>query len=112
MKERIQNRVAELRKSRGAGAADLARRVNVSRQTIYAIEAGTFVPNTEVALLLARELEVSFDELFCLSPAQLPSSAPLKAEVLSASSLSKGQPVRICQIGSKWVSVPVSATPY
>ena len=24
----------------------------------------------------------------------------------------KGQPVRICQIGSRWVSVPVSASPY
>jgi putative molybdopterin biosynthesis protein len=24
----------------------------------------------------------------------------------------KGQPVRICQVGSRWVTVPVSATPY
>ena len=48
------------------GASDLARRVNVSRQTIYAIEAGTYVPNTEVALNLARELEVTVDELFSL----------------------------------------------
>ncbi len=111
-KDGIENRLAQIRQSRGIGVADLARRVNVSRQTIYAIEAGTFVPNTEVALLLARELEVPFDELFSLSPAQLPSSASLKAEVLSASSPAKGQPVRICQIGSKWVSVPVSATPY
>jgi putative molybdopterin biosynthesis protein len=48
------------------GASDLARRVHVSRQTIYAIEAGTYVPNTEVALNLARELEVTVDELFSL----------------------------------------------
>ncbi len=38
----------------------------MSRQTIYAIEAGTYVPNTEVALNLARELEVTVDELFSL----------------------------------------------
>ena len=58
MKTRVKNRLAQIRKSRGIGAADLALRVEVSRQTIYAIEAGTYVPNTEVALHLARELGV------------------------------------------------------
>ncbi len=66
MKTNITNRVAEIRKSRGLGASDLARRVEVSRQTIYAIEGGTYVPNTEVALRIAQELEVSIDELFQL----------------------------------------------
>ena len=46
------------------GASDLARRVHVSRQTIYAIEAGTYIPNTEVALNLARELKTTVEELF------------------------------------------------
>ena len=69
MKPRVENRLAQIRKSRGVGASDLARRVNVSRQTIYAIEAGTYVPNTEVALNLARELEVTVDELFSLQAA-------------------------------------------
>jgi molybdate-binding protein len=32
--------------------------------------------------------------------------------VLSVAAPAKGQPVRICQIGSKWVSVPVPNTPY
>ncbi len=66
MKTRVENRLGQIRKSRGVGASDLARRVHVSRQTIYAIEAGTYVPNTEVALNLARELEVTVDELFTL----------------------------------------------
>ena len=108
----VENRLSQVRKSRGVGASDLARRVNVSRQTIYAIEAGTYVPNTEVALHLARELEVSVDELFSLSSGSQQSPESLSAEVLSASAPAKGQPVRICQIGSRWVSVPVSATPY
>ena len=34
---------------------------------------GTYVPNTEVALNLARELEVSVDELFSLQAADLKS---------------------------------------
>lgn len=111
-KTRIETRLGPVRKSRGIGASDLARRVNVSRQTIYAIEAGTYVPNTEVALHLAHELEVSVDELFSLSPGSLKSPESLTAEVLSASSPDIGQPVRICQVGTRWVSVPVSATPY
>ena len=63
MRTRVENRLAQFRKSRGLGTSELARRVNVTRQTIYAIEAGTYVPNTEVVLHLARELEVGIDEL-------------------------------------------------
>jgi putative molybdopterin biosynthesis protein len=86
--------------------------LNVSRQTIYAIETGAYVPNTELALLLARELEVGFDELFSLAEDSRPSPDSLVAEVLSASAPAPGQPVRVCQIDSRWVSVPVTATPY
>jgi len=112
MKPRVENRLAQIRKSRGTGASDLARRVNVSRQTIYAIEAGTYVPNTEVALNLARELEVTVDELFSLQMGNQKSPESLSSEVLSAEKPAEGQPVRICQIGSRWVSVPASASPY
>src|SRR6267378_1213148 len=112
MKARVQSRLAQIRKSRGVGASDLARRVRVSRQTIYAIEAGTFVPNTEVALNLARELEVSVEELFSLQQASRTSPGSLTAELLSAAAPANRQPVRICQIGSRWVGIPVSASPY
>jgi putative molybdopterin biosynthesis protein len=112
VKTRVDNRLAEIRKSRGLGTSDLARRVHVSRQTIYAIEAGTYVPNTEVALHLARELEVPVDELFSLKEGTQSSPESIAAEVLSAAAPERGQPVRICQIGSRWVSVPVSASPY
>src|SRR5439155_10457125 len=111
-KTRVENRLGEIRKSRGVGASDLARRVHVSRQTIYAIEAGTYVPNTEVALNLARELEVTVDELFLLQEVSQKSPESLAAELLGATAPSKGQPVRICQIGSRWVGVPVSSAPY
>src|SRR5665213_3743051 len=111
-KTRVQSRLDQIRKSRGVGASDLARRVGVSRQTIYAIEAGTYVPNTEVALNLARELEVAVDELFSLQSGSQKSPESLATEVLSAETPVKGQPVRVCQIGSRWVSVPVSASPY
>lgn len=111
-KTSVDNRLAQIRKSRGIGASELARRVNISRQTIYAIEAGTYVPNTEVALHLARELEVAVDELFSLSSTAPNPPESVTAEVLSAAAPVKGQPVRLCQIGAKWVSVPVPNTPY
>ncbi|MFN7936115.1 MAG: substrate-binding domain-containing protein [Bryobacteraceae bacterium] len=112
MNIRVENRLAEIRKSRGVAASDLARRVNVSRQTIYAIEAGTYVPNTEVALNLARQLEVTVDDLFSLEEEGSLGPDALAADVLSAEPPHDGQPVRICQVGARWVSVPVSASPY
>ena len=111
-KPRVASRLAQVRKSRGIAASDLAKRVNVSRQTIYAIEAGTYVPNTEVALRLAHELEVTVDDLFTLQPGSLHTLDTLSTELLSDSPPAEGQPVRICKIGSRWVSVPVSASPY
>jgi len=112
VKEHVESRLTQVRKSRGVTVSELARRTHVSRQTIYAIEAGTYVPNTEVALHLARELEVTVDELFSLQVGSPKSPESLAAEVLSSAVPAKGQPVRICQIGSRWVSVPVSASPY
>lgn len=112
MNQQVANRLAQVRKSRGLSASELARRVNVSRQTIYAIEAGTYVPNTEVALQLARELEVKVDELFSLNEGEQQPLESVAAEVLSAAPAEKGQPVRVCQMGSRWVGVPVTASPY
>lgn len=111
-KSRVENRVAQIRKGRGISASDIARRVHVSRQTIYSIEAGTYVPNTELALLIARELEVSIDELFSLSGDSPASPNLLTADVLSATPPVEGQPVRTCQVGTRWIGIPVSATPY
>jgi putative molybdopterin biosynthesis protein len=108
----VQSRLSETRKGRGIAASDLAHRVGVSRQTIYAIEAGTYVPNTEVALRLARELEVTVDELFALQETAQTPTESLATDFLSVAQPLQGQPVRICQVGSKWISVPVSASPY
>ena len=109
MKTRVENRLAKIRKSRGVGASDLARRVNVSRQTIYAIEAGTYVPNTEVALNLARELEVTVDELFSLQRGSQKSPESLAAEVLSAARrrrASRCASARSDRAGSAFPSAP------
>ncbi|MBI2689713.1 MAG: helix-turn-helix domain-containing protein [Acidobacteria bacterium] len=111
METRVQNQLASIRKGRGVGAADLAARVGVSRQTIYAIEAGSFVPNTEVTLRLARELEVAVEELFSLSGDAPEILESVGSEVLSATSINKGQAVRVCRVGGRLVSIPVDGAP-
>ncbi len=112
MQARVENRLAAVRKSRGVSASDLAQRIGVSRQTIYAIEAGTYVPNTEVTLRLARELGVSVEELFALPPERAKPARAMATEILSATVPGKGQAVRIGRVGARWLAVPVSASPY
>jgi len=45
---------------------DLAARAGVTRQTIIAVEKGTFNPSVKLALKLASILEVKVEELFNL----------------------------------------------
>ena len=44
----------------------LADMVSVSRQTIVSIEKGNYAPSVKLALLLAKVLETSVEELFTL----------------------------------------------
>lgn len=45
---------------------ELAKRVNVSRQTINTIEAGKYVPSTVLALKIARTFNKAVEEVFIL----------------------------------------------
>lgn len=108
----VQNNLAAVRKRRGVAAAELAKLVSVTRQTIYAIEAGTYTPNTEVTLRLARHLEVSVEDLFSLPGERQEDAATVTADYLGQNEPGNGQAVRVCRLGSKWVSVPVDARPY
>lgn len=44
--------------------ADLATRIDVSRQTIVSIEAGDYSPSVHLALRLATELDTTVEALF------------------------------------------------
>jgi putative transcriptional regulator len=46
--------------------AELAEKVNVSRQTINTIEAGKYVPSTVLALKIARVFGKKVEEIFQL----------------------------------------------
>lgn len=58
------NRLRAVRESRGWTQGELARACGLSRQALSAIEAGRYVPNTAVALRLARTLGCGVEDLF------------------------------------------------
>jgi putative molybdopterin biosynthesis protein len=98
------NRLKEFRQRAGMAAAELARLVGVSRQTVYAIEAGSYVPNTTLALLLSRQFGVSVEELFSLAD-DAGLADPQAATSLRAG-LAEGQLVRLCRVGRRIVAAP------
>ena len=102
----------EIRRRRGISAAQLARSAGVSRQTIYAMEAGDYVPNTSLALALARILEVHVEDLFQLEGEAQAPAKPVTAEVLALGDpLRKGQPVQLCEVGKRLIAVPAEPQP-
>jgi putative molybdopterin biosynthesis protein len=109
---RVHSRLAETRQQRGIAAAELARRAGVSRQTIYAMEAGSYVPNTAVALRLARILEVTVEELFALDADEPRPPRTVKAHLLAAHDLFPGSAVELCRVGSRLVGVPAVPAPW
>lgn len=60
----MKNHLKALRAERGWTQADLAVRVNVSRQTINAIEKGKFDPSLPVAFRVARLFNLKVEEVF------------------------------------------------
>ncbi|MBU5484400.1 helix-turn-helix transcriptional regulator [Clostridium sp. MSJ-11] len=62
----MKNRIKEFRKKLGYRQEDLAIRMNVTRQTINAIENNKYNPTLELAMKLAKFLETSVEELFLM----------------------------------------------
>ncbi len=93
----------EIRERRGVSAAALAKLSGVTRQTIYAIEAGDYVPNTTVALQLAKILEVRVEELFSLDTEASAPSKPVPVEFITPAR--SGQPVQLCRVGNRMMGV-------
>jgi molybdate-binding protein/DNA-binding XRE family transcriptional regulator len=105
------NRLAGMRKARGISAIDLAAQVGVTRQAIYAIEAGTYMPNTVVALKLARVLGASVEDLFAIEE-ESPANEVRPFEPLDeAMPLGPGEPVQVCQVGRRTIGVAPTRFP-
>lgn len=60
----MKNRVRELREARGWTQRELAERLDVSRQTVIAIERGRYDPSLPLAFRVAREFGQEIEAIF------------------------------------------------
>jgi putative transcriptional regulator len=60
----MKNRLRELRGERGWSQAELADRLEVSRQSVNAIETGKYDPSLPLAFRLARLFAMRIEEIF------------------------------------------------
>ena len=62
----MKNKIKIQRAIHNLTQADLADKIEVSRQTINTIESGKYIPSTVLALKLARYFEKPVEEIFSL----------------------------------------------
>ena len=60
----MKSRLRELRVNKEWSQADLAEKLNVSRQTVNSIEVEKYDPSLPLALKIARLFKVSVEEIF------------------------------------------------
>jgi molybdate-binding protein/DNA-binding XRE family transcriptional regulator len=110
----IENNLAQIRQQRGFSAAKLAQLAGVSRQTIYAMEAGGYMPNTVVALRIARALEVEVEALFRLRGDEPAPRFRQERVVLLAGGEAPqpGQAVQLCRVDRHLMASVPSPMPW
>lgn len=64
----MKNCIRELRAARGLSQAALADLLDVSRQTVNAIETGRYDPSLPLAFAIARVFETSIEAIFTAEP--------------------------------------------
>ena len=60
----MNNRLKELRKERGWSQGQLADRLDVSRQSVNAIETGRYDPSLPLAFSIARLFNLGIEDIF------------------------------------------------
>jgi len=60
----MRNRMRELRARDGLTQADLADLLDVSRQTVIALESGKYDPSLPLAFRISRTFRLPLDEIF------------------------------------------------
>jgi molybdate-binding protein/transcriptional regulator with XRE-family HTH domain len=98
MNGQLPPQVRRLREQRGLPQQALAAQVGLSRQGLSAIEAGRAVPGVDVALRLARALDVAVEELFPQAAAMLE---------VEAVDVRPGERLAVARLSGRWVAQPL-----
>lgn len=103
------NRLKSVRVAHGLSQGELARQSGITRQAIYAIEAGQYLPTTAVALRLAGTLNCRVEDLFSLVSA----GEVIEGELIGGQgAVPSGSPsirVKVARVGGRVVVRPVAA---
>ena len=100
--ERLICNVKAIRKARGLSQSELARLAGVQRQAIYDLESGRYMPNTSVALRLARHLHCKVEDLFAVEEADLSQAVTLVGNASPA-----GSRLRLGRVRDRLVGFPL-----
>jgi len=60
----VNNRLRELREARGWSQGELAEHLEVSRQTVNALETGKYDPSLPLAFKISRMFKLSIESIF------------------------------------------------
>ena len=101
----VANRLADLRKKHGLSQAELAKKVSITRQAVYAIEANQYLPSTHIALQLAGVLNCQIEDIFSLQEREVVVDAEL---IGGASTQKKPMRVKLAQVGSRMLARPMA----
>jgi len=101
----VKNRLKERRLAVGLSQTELAGRVAITRQALYAMEMNQYLPGTELALRLASMLGCTVEDLFSFES----ESDIIEAEFIGAEkgSLNSSR-VKVACVGGRVVAKPVS----
>lgn len=67
----MKNRLKDLRGARGWSQADLAEKLDVSRQTVNSLERGKYDPSLPLAFRIAGLFGLAIEEIFIPEPGEL-----------------------------------------
>jgi molybdate-binding protein/DNA-binding XRE family transcriptional regulator len=101
------SRLKTYRVARRLSQAELAESVGLTRQAIYMVEAGRYLPNATTALRLAKALRCKVEDLFLLEEEELPR---VEAEILGERpGPSAPERMKLWKVAGRSFALPVSA---
>lgn len=102
VKDRVICRLKSVRVAKKLSQSELAERVGIKRQAVYDMESGRYMPNTLIALRLARELGCRVEDLFMLEAPE-----DRKAVTLAEESVFSDARVSLAHVRHRLVAYPM-----